>query len=104
VSRDGEVLGVIVPVRINTDRKIAGTRLRVPGRGRNGFAAVIPNRHSFTGARLGGFGTGIEWDRRRDAAKDLEHQIQRGGDYNPEFIREAVDYYSADQQVGPGAT
>lgn len=38
VSFDGVELGVIVPVRVNTDRKI-GRGLRHVGKGRDGFSA-----------------------------------------------------------------
>lgn len=36
-SLNGSEIGVIVPVRASTDTKIAGTRMRRPGRGRDEF-------------------------------------------------------------------
>lgn len=96
VRRGDRLLGVIVPVRINTDTRIAGTRLRRAGLGRDGFAAVVPNVHSFTGAKLGGFGTFIERDRRRDAAEDLEDRYRSDPDFDDAFVAASVAHYRKD--------
>lgn len=94
VSLDGREIGVIVPRTINTDRKVG--RLRIQGRGRDGFAAVVPRRHSFTGDLLGStrmLGKGIERDRRRDAADDLVQRAERDEAMTPEFIARSVAFY-----------
>lgn len=100
VSLGDRVLGVIVPKTINTDRK-AG-RLRIPGRGRDGFSAVVPRRHSFTGDLIGDpplLGKNIERDRRRDAADDLVREAERDEAMTPEFIARSVAFYDREDPV-----
>lgn len=94
VRRDGELLGVVVPVTDNWHRK-AG-RLIVASGSRPAFAAAIPWRHSFTGELLGGGwppGKGIEKDRRRDAADDLVRYAEYDDAYTPEFVARVIAYY-----------
>lgn len=94
VYRDGRLLGVIEPWEINTDTRIAGTRLRRAGRGRAGFVAVVPNRHSFSGNLLPGFGRSIEQDRRRDAAYELERCAERDEAFTESFRVASVAKYT----------
>lgn len=62
VLRDGVRLGIIEPSEVNTDRPIAGTRLRHVGKGHAGFrpAARRDERRW------------MDFDRRRDAARNIE--------------------------------
>lgn len=105
VALDGRVLGVIVGCTISTDTKMG--RLRRPGKGRPGFRAVTPARHSFSGTPLGYIGTYIERDRRRDAADDLLDLLEgeRWGEpveelYDEEFIARAVAHYAPEGSDG----
>lgn len=92
VERDGRPLGVISAARFSTDTRIAGTRQRRIGKGRAGFAAGIPNRHSFTGTHLGG----INWSepggdvRRRDAARELERAAERDDRMTATWIADTI--------------
>lgn len=95
VTLDGEEIGVIVPVTINTDRK-AG-RLRIPGKGAPGFAAVVPARHSFSGTLLGHVGKHLDRDRRRDAANDLVSVRARDEAFTGEFLARSIAHYRKDR-------
>lgn len=100
VDRDGKPLGVIRSTRISTDTKMG--RLRRPGKGRSGFEAVIPLRHSRSGELLHPIGTLAalgSWTpgnaaRRRDAAEELEQTAVRDDAMTPAFIDMAIAHYT----------
>ena len=74
------VIGFVERIRVSTDSKIAGTRLRRPGKGRVAWRAIVPvaEREGTRRELQGTFGGGwrLEWaghdfDTRREAAEAL---------------------------------
>lgn len=76
-------LGQVERIVVSTDSKIAGTRLRRPGKGRPGWRAKVAGGE-LQGNYSGGYRVesvrGQTWDRREDAARALwDYYRQEGG-------------------------